>query len=95
MELSLRDYVDGCDTSPVGYIEGIYVEEGERGKGMGRQMIEAGLRWIADQGCTEVGSDALIDNQASIDFHQRVGFEEVERQVIFKRTLNPNQPHPP
>jgi len=91
LELSMRDYVDGCESSPVGYIEGIYVEVADRGKGIGRMMIEEGLRWLESRGCTEVGSDALIENQESIDFHKKVGFEEVERHAVFIRTIKPNK----
>ena len=29
-----HDYVEGTDSSPVGYLEGIYVQENRRGKGV-------------------------------------------------------------
>jgi aminoglycoside 6'-N-acetyltransferase I len=80
-----------CKSAPFGYIEGIYIDEADRGKGIGRMMIESGLRWLELRGCTEVGSNAHIDNQVSIDFHKKLGFEEVDRHVVFKRAIKPNE----
>lgn len=91
IEVSTRDYSDGCDSSPVGYIEGIFVSEANRKKGLGQKLIKKSYRWFLSKGCSEVGSDALIDNENSISFHKHIGFEEVERHVVFKKQIHDNQ----
>lgn len=88
IQLSLRyDYVPGATRQPVGFVEGIYVEEGHRGTGIGRQLITHAEKWAFDKGCIELASDALIDNVDSQDFHTQVGFREVERIVTFIKPL--------
>lgn len=87
VEVSTRDYAEGCSSSPVGYVEGLYVAEGWRRRGIGKKLVERGYAWMAGRGCTEVASDALLENEESIAFHKRIGFVEVERQVVFRRKL--------
>ena len=88
IEVSLRDYSDGCESSPVGYIEGVFVREDDRKKGLASELVKTSCAWFLSQGCSEVGSDALIDNQDSIAFHKQIGFEEVERHVVFKKRIH-------
>jgi aminoglycoside 6'-N-acetyltransferase I len=87
-EASLRlDYVNGCDTSPVGFLEGIYVEPDWRKRGIARGLVEAVKRWTLERGCSELGSDALLDNHISHRMHNALGFEETERVVYFRQVL--------
>ena len=87
-EVSLRhDYVNGCETSPVAFLEGIYVRPAQRGGGVARALVAAAEQWGRDQGCRELASDALLDNLASHRFHAGAGFEETERVVYFRKTL--------
>ena len=87
-EATLRqDHVNGCDTSPVAFLEGIYVHEQDRGTGVGRGLLRAVRTWALDRGCSELGSDAHLDNVASHAFHRAVGFEETERVVFFRQRL--------
>lgn len=82
-----RDYVEGCDSSPVGFLEGIYVEPIARGTGVGRALSEAVADWARRAGCTEYASNALLDNAASHAFHAAIGFKETERVVYFRKAL--------
>lgn len=60
-EISMRtDYVNGCDTSPVAFLEGIYVCPQYRRRGVARLLCEAAERWGQSKGCTELASDALM-----------------------------------
>ena len=87
-ELSLRhDYVNGTETSPVGFLEGWYVAAEWRGRGVGRALVEAGEDWTRKQGCSEFASDALLDNAGSHSAHLACGFEETERVVTFRKRL--------
>ena len=82
-----RDYVDGCDTSPVAFGEGAFIVPELRGTGVGRALVEAVAEWGRAMGCTELASNALLENTASHAFHEAVGFEETERVVFFRRML--------
>ncbi|AFZ11303.1 GCN5-related N-acetyltransferase [Crinalium epipsammum PCC 9333] len=89
INLSLRyDYVAGATNSPVAYVEGIYVKDEYRNQGVGKYLIEFASRWALEHGCTELASDALIENTASYDFHTKVGFQEVERVVTFIKQIS-------
>ena len=88
LEVGLRSHADGCDTQhPVGFIEGWYVREPFRGRGVGRELMKAAEDWARGQGCREMASDALIDNQESHSAHSALGFEVVDRCVHFKKSL--------
>jgi aminoglycoside 6'-N-acetyltransferase I len=88
IEVDLRSHADGCDpTQPVGYIEGWFVHDAHRKKGIGAALVHAAEAWARSNGCHEIASDALIDNQASLDAHESLGFEVVDRCVHFRKTL--------
>lgn len=87
LEVFLREYAEGADSSPVGYLEGLYVAAEYRRHGIGAALVRAGEEWAASQGCTEIASDARIENAISIELHKRMGYQEVERQVCFLKRL--------
>ena len=82
-----HDYVEGTETSPVGYLEGILVEEAFRKKGYAKQLLAACETWAKEQGCTEFASDCELDNAESLKFHLSLGFEEANRVICFKKKL--------
>ena len=82
-----RDHVNGCDTSPVGFLEGIFVVEQARRQGVARQLVAAVAEWSRANGCIELASDAAIDNDASHRMHAALGFSETQRVVYFRRLL--------
>jgi aminoglycoside 6'-N-acetyltransferase I len=87
-EASLRrDYVNGCDTSPVGFLEGVFIEPTHQGRGVGRRLCSAAEKWAREKECRELASDALLENIRSHAFHAAVGFEETERVVYFRKNL--------
>lgn len=87
LEGGLRKYAEGCDTSPVGYIEGWFVDEDLRGQGVGGALVQAMEAWAREQGYTEIASDTWLDNETSIRAHLALGYEESERLVHFRKTL--------
>jgi aminoglycoside 6'-N-acetyltransferase I len=87
LEGGLRKYADGCDSSPVGYIEGWYVDEDFRRQGVGGELVQAMEAWAREQGCTEMASDTWLDNESSIQAHTALGYEESERLVHFRKSL--------
>jgi aminoglycoside 6'-N-acetyltransferase I len=82
-----RDYVDGCETSPVAFLEGIYVRPEARMGGVALALADAVAAWGKAKGCTEFASNALLDNIDSHRFHAAIGFEETERVVYFRKDL--------
>jgi aminoglycoside 6'-N-acetyltransferase I len=91
LEVGLRSHADGCNPAqPVGFIEGWFVNESFRGRGVGSALIRAAEEWARAQGCLEMASDALIDNDASLKAHEALGFEVVDRCVHFRKTLSVN-----
>lgn len=87
VEASLRPFADGCRSSPVGYVEGWYVSPGHRRQGIGGALIRAAERWARANGCSEMASDAHVDNAVSQASHAALGYEEVRRLVHFHRAL--------
>lgn len=82
-----HDYVEGTETSPVGYLEGIYVCEDLRGRGGAKALLKACESWAASWGCTEFASDCELDNTASLAFHLKMGFEEASRNIHFAKKI--------
>ena len=81
------DYVEGCETSPVGYLEGVAVREDCRGRGIARALVAECEQWAREKGCTEFASDCELTNSASLRFHLAVGFREENRIICFKKAL--------
>ena len=87
VELSLRAYAEGCQSDNVAYVEGWYVAPEARGRGVGRALIEAAEDWARRQGCTELASDAQLDNAVSAAAHEALGFSEVGQIRCFRKVL--------
>lgn len=87
IEASTRVYANGCNTSPVGYIEGCYTDPDVRRTGIGRMLIEAAEAWAVEQGYKEMGSDCDINNDASLKAHLALGYEEKERVICFCKRI--------
>lgn len=80
--LNLRyDHVEGANSSPVAYVEGIFVKNEYQKKGTGSMLLDKAEEWALSKGCTQLGSDVEIDNLESLTFHQRMGFK-VENKII-------------
>ncbi len=86
-EVSLRTYAEGCNSSPVGYLEGWYVAPEYRQSGVGRKLVEAAENWARAKGCLEMASDTELHNTLSQQAHSRLGYTEVERIVCFRKNL--------
>jgi aminoglycoside 6'-N-acetyltransferase I len=87
-EAALRhDYVNGCTTSPVAFLEGIYVRQAYRKQGIARLLCRAVEDWALGLGCTELASDVEIHNGTSQSMHLAIGFEETERVVYYRKPL--------
>jgi aminoglycoside 6'-N-acetyltransferase I len=81
------DYVEGTESSPVGYLEGIFVKEDYRKSGYAKELLSACEMWAKNMGCTEFASDCELDNIRSFEFHIAMGFEEANRIICFKKRI--------
>lgn len=82
-----HDYVEGTSTSPVGFLEGVWVHPAHRRYGVARQLVEACQQWALQAGCSEFASDCEIDNADSLAFHLSLGFAEAGRTIWFHKRL--------
>ncbi len=87
VELSIRAYAEGCTTDRVAFVEGWYVDEAVRGRGIGAALIGASEEWARSQGCTELASAAEVDNAVSAEAHRAVGFAETGVVRCFLKRL--------
>ncbi len=86
--VSLRaDYVEGCTSSPTGYLEGIYVEPQYRKNGIGHKLVLAAINWSKEQGCIEFASDVEMHNIESQKFHEAIGMKESNRLVTYIKKI--------
>lgn len=88
VEASQRvDYVNGTSTSPVAFLEGLFVDPAYRRRGVARALVDEVERWAATRGCVELASDSPLENAAAHATHRALGFEETERVVYFRKSV--------
>jgi aminoglycoside 6'-N-acetyltransferase I len=88
LEVDLRSHADGCDPSQaVGYIEGWYVTDNYRQRGVGKQLLRAGEDWARNHKCVEIASDVQINNEISQHAHEALGYDVVDRCVHYRKKL--------
>jgi aminoglycoside 6'-N-acetyltransferase I len=88
LEVGLRSHADGCDARvPVGFVEGWFVSERHRSKGVGAKLLAAAEDWARGRGCIEMASDTWLDNDNSQRVHQALGFEVVDRCIHYRKAL--------
>lgn len=82
-----HDYVEGTNSSPVGYLEGIFVKEEYRKQGFAKQLLNYCEKWTKEKGCSEFASDCELNNEISRQFHINLGFDEANRIICFKKKI--------
>lgn len=82
-----HDYVEGAQSGPVGYLEGLFVTENYRKKGYGEQLLNKCEQWAAAKGCQEFASDCEYQNVGGFNFHIKKGFTETNRIICFIKKL--------
>lgn len=82
-----HDYVEGTASTPVGYLEGIYVDPLFRHQAVAAELLHACESWAKTKGCREFASDCEFTNTESLRFHLHTGFEEANRIICFVKKL--------
>ena len=81
------DYVEGTKSSPVGYLEGLYVKDDFRNRGYAKRLVRACEKWAKEKDCREFASDCELNNKESLAVHLKLGFKEVNRIICFTKKL--------
>lgn len=87
-EVSIRSVVEEVYFEPAAYLEGIWVDDNHRRHGVADQLLSAVMDWAKAQGVSAIGSDASPENTASLAWHARAGFEEVDRPVLLLKRFD-------
>jgi aminoglycoside 6'-N-acetyltransferase I len=88
IETSIRQNVSKCQSSPVGYIESLYVDSDIRRNGIARDLVIESEKWVIEKKCSDFAVDTDPNRKGSIDFYLSCGFTEVKRSeneiLLFK-----------
>jgi aminoglycoside 6'-N-acetyltransferase I len=87
VEASVHPHAIGCETHPVAYLEGWYVDSDLRRTGVGRELLAATESWARSKGYREMASDTLFDNDAGLAAHRACGYTVTGRLIHFKKRL--------
>lgn len=87
VEAGLRPFAEGCESRPVGYIEGWFVDQDLRRWGFGRELISTAESWAVAQGCREMASDCLLENEVARRAHIALGYAEDGRVIQFCKAI--------
>lgn len=82
-----HDYVECTHSSPVDYLEGIFVVPKYQYKGYAKELLHECELCAKENGCSEFASDCELDNTNSFNFHMAMGFEEANRVICFRKEL--------
>ncbi len=88
VEVALRPWREECAGSPVGFVEALYVDPEERGRGVGDALLAAAEAWASARGCRTITADARVDNAAGRALHRRHGYEEASERVRLRKRLD-------
>ena len=87
-EYALRDYANGCHSQPVPFLEGIWVDADYRGQGIARALLSYLEKKARMAGFKEFGSDVELNNYPSQLMHERLGFEQTEKVIFYRKVLD-------
>ena len=88
LEVSIRPFVEDCETDHVGYLEGWFVENDARRQGIGGELVKQAENWAKQKGCSEIASDAEVGNELSLQAHVALGYGVTSRLVHLRKVLN-------
>jgi len=72
---------------PWGHLETIFVLSDYQKQGIAQALVAMCEDWARKHGCVELGSDCDLDNDGSLAFHLKVGFNETHRLIHFSKKL--------
>lgn len=73
--------------SPVVALGGIVVDEAQRGKGIGRRLMEQAESWGRAQGCVAVYLKTNTIRREAHAFYESLGYGRVKTQYAYRKAL--------
>ena len=89
IEVALRSYSNGCFFQPVPFLEGFYIKQSEQGKKYGKFFINQVEQELIQLGYKKLCSSTDWGNTTSQAVHTAFNFNEVDRIVLYHKTLMP------
>lgn len=77
--------VDPVGEASLGVVDGLYVEPGCRGVGVGHALLHELVGWFGQSGCRAVDANALPGDRATKNFFEGMGFKA--RLITMHRPL--------
>ena len=68
---------------------GLVVAENERGRGVGRRLIEAIEKWGRDRGLKDIFVRSNVIRPESHPFYERIGYTRYKTQHAYRKELQP------
>lgn len=65
-----------------GSVDDLFVQEGYRSQGRGKELLDAGLKWMKERGVQKAGIGVHRSNEVAIKLYINAGFEEVPETYI-------------
>jgi GNAT superfamily N-acetyltransferase len=75
------------EMSPTAEIAGLVVDEASRGDGMGEALVHRAEAWARERGVAVMRVRSNVIRERAHRFYDRLGYERVKRQVVFKKRL--------
>ncbi len=70
-----------------GEIVGLVVDAAQRGRGVGRRLMEAAEGWISGRGLTAVRLRSRVQRVEAHRFYERLGYARIKEQIVLRKEL--------
>lgn len=84
LHAAISEYVE---TGPFVVIGGLVVDQEQRGKGIGRELMSRAEDWAKNQGCTIVRLWSSSFRTAAHRFYEGLGYANIKTQYAFAKSL--------
>ena len=69
----------------VGYVDEMVVDEAQRGRGVGTQILDRLISWARERGCNRIELDSAFHRKSAHAFYERRGFQS--RAYLYSKLL--------
>ena len=84
-QCSMRsDYVEGTESSPVGYLEGIFVKEDHRGKGYAGECLDYARQIAEKENCYKMMLLTGSKDPETFHFYEKAGYNSSDKTAFIQ-----------
>ena len=76
------DYVEGTESSPVGYLEGIFLEKEYRGKGYATECLNYAKRIAQNENAYKMMLLTGSKKESTLNFYKNAGYNSTDKQAF-------------